>query len=277
MEEANIGEALKLFQATMARTATVLAEGMSKFQERMQQVAASIQPVAELLSDFQQHIGPIFVEIARIAQGLPERTRQALATLANHGWYVDPEMDLPAITDLIRLFEQGETNAAHAQLSSYFDQRSETIRDGLCAAFSSRAQILMTAFKAHKTGEYELSVPVFLAQADGICLELTGVQLYSKQPDGKTTKVSEAIATFNVDGFTAALLHPLTDVFPIVFSSQERAGQADILNRHAVLHGESVSYGNLINSCKAISLLAFTAWALSDLKKGTQARTTASP
>lgn len=277
MEEPNVGEALKLFQSRMTRTATVLAEGLSQFHEGVRQVAASIQPVAESLASLQQHIGPIFAEIARIAQGLPERTRRALATLAQHGWYLDPEMDLPGIADLIQLFERGETTAAHGQLASYFDQRSEAILDALCAAFPSRAKIFISAFKAHKIGEYELSVPVLLAQADGICLELTGVQLYSKRRDGKTTRVSEAIATFNVDSFTAALLHPLTEVFPITFSSHERAGLADILNRHAVLHGESVSYGNRINSCKAISLLAFTAWALSDLQKDAQTRTTRSP
>jgi len=117
--------------------------------------------------------------------------------------------------------------------------------------------------EAHNGGEYDLSVPVFLAQADGICLELIGVQLYSKRSDGKTTKVSEAVAALEVD----VLLYPLTEVFPIIFNSRERAGQENILNRHAVLHGESVSYGNKVNSSKAMSLLSFTAWALCDLKR----------
>lgn len=272
MEESNIGEVLKLFQSRMAHTATVLADGLSRFQEGVRQVSASIQPVAELLASLQQPIGPIFAEIAQIMQDLPEHTRRALATLAQHGWYPDSEMDRPGIADLVQLFERGETTAAHGQLSSYFDQRSEAILEALCAAFPSRAKILISAFKAHKIGEYELSVPVLLAQADGICLELTGVQLYSKRSNGKTTRVSEVIATFNVDSFAAALLHPLSEVFPITFSSQERAGLANILNRHAILHGESVSYGNRINSCKAISLVAFTAWALSDLQNDTQSR-----
>ena len=267
MDEKNIGEALKSFQTTMALSTRVIAEGVSVFQEKMKQVAASIQPAVELFRELQKNIGPVFDEIARIFQALPKRTREGLAALAKQGWYVDSEMELPFITSLIRLFEEGQAGAADTQLSSYFDQRSEAIRDRLCDQFPSRSQILVAAFRAHNGGEYDLSVPVFLAQADGICLELTGVQLYSKRSDGKTTRVSEAIAAFDVDDFVGALLYPLTEVFPITFSSRERAGQENILNRHAVLHGESVSYGNIVNSSKAISLLAFTAWALADLKR----------
>jgi len=267
MDEKNIGEALKSFQTAMALSARVIAEGVSVFQEKMKQVAASIQPAVELFRELQKSIGPVFVEIARIVQALPEGTRQGLAALAKRGWYVDSEMDLPFIMSLIQLFEDGQAGKVDTQLSSYFDQRSEAIQDRLCNQFPSRAQILVAAFRAHNGAEYNLSVPVFLAQADGICLELTGVQLYSKRSDGKTTKVSEAVAAFDVDDYVGALLYPLTEVFPITFNSRERAGQENILNRHAVLHGESVSYGNIINSSKAISLLAFTAWALSDLKR----------
>jgi hypothetical protein len=267
MDEKNIGEALKSFQTAMALSARVIAEGVSVFQEKMKQVAASIQPAVELFRELQKSIGPVFVEIARIVQALPEGTRQGLAALAKRGWYVDSEMDLPFIMSLIQLFEDGQAGKVDTQLSSYFDQRSEAIQDRLCNQFPSRAQILVAAFRAHNGAEYNLSVPVFLAQADGICLELNGVQLYSKRSDGKTTKVSEAVAAFDVDDYVGALLYPLTEVFPITFNSRERAGQENILNRHAVLHGESVSYGNIINSSKAISLLAFTAWALSDLKR----------
>ncbi len=267
MDEKNIGEALKSFQTAMALSARVIAEGVSVFQEKMKQVAASIQPAVELFRELQKSIGPVFVEIARIVQALPEGTRQGLAALAKRGWYVDSEMDLPFIMSLIQLFEDGQAGKVDTQLSSYFDQRSEAIQDRLCNQFPSRAQILVAAFRAHNGAEYNLSVPVFLAQADGICLELTGVQLYSKRSDRKTTKVSEAVAAFDVDDYVGALLYPLTEVFPITFNSRERAGQENILNRHAVLHGESVSYGNIINSSKAISLLAFTAWALSDLKR----------
>jgi hypothetical protein len=266
MDELDIGETLRLFQLRLAETAKGIAQGISQFQQRVQLADTLLQPVTESLAHLKQTIGSIFVELARNLEDLPKRIRPALATLAQHGWYLDPEMDLPGIAEMVLLFKEGKATAAHNELATYFDQRREAILNRLCTAFPQRSNIFTSAFKAHEAGQYELSIPVLLAQADGICLELTGIQLYSKR-DGKTTRVSEAVATFDVDSFTAALLHPLTEVFPVIFNSRERAGLSDILNRHAILHGESVTYGTHINSCKAISLLAFTAWALSDIQK----------
>lgn len=262
----NIGKTLKLFQLQLAQTVTAAAQELSQFRQGIQQATALIQPIAETVANLKQNIGPFFVELSRALERLPERTRSALATLAQHGWYLDPEMNLPGIADVVLLLERGEETTANDELMAYFDRRREAILSTLCTAFPQRASIFSSAFEAHAAGKYELSIPVLLAQADGICLELTGVQLYSKS-DVKTTRVSGAVATFDVDSFTAALLHPLTEVFPVIFSSKERAGLPDILNRHAILHGESVSYGTRINGCKAISLLSFTAWALSNIKK----------
>lgn len=269
MDELDFRDALKQFQLQLAQTATAVAQGLSQFRQGIQQTAALVQPMVEVVANVQRNIGPFFVELAHALAQLPERTRESLATLAQHGWYLDPEMALPEIADVVLQFEQGQVTDANDELVAYFDQRREIILSTLCVAFPRRANILASAFEAHAAGKYELSIPVLLAQADGICLELTGVQLYSKQRDGKP-RVAEAVATFDVDGFTAALLHPLTEVFPITFSSKERVGLPDILNRHAILHGESVAYGTRVNGCKAISLLSFTAWALSNVKKPTE-------
>lgn len=267
MDDTNFGNALKQFQLQLAQTATDVAQGLSQFRQGMQQAAALVQPMVEVVANIKQNFGPFFVELSHALAQLPERTRRSLATLAQHGWYLDPEMTLPGIADVVAHFAQGQVTEANDELIAYFDQRREAILITLCSAFPQRSNIFTSAFEAHAAGKYELSIPVLLAQADGICLELTGVQLYSKR-DGKT-QISEAVATFDVDGFTAALLHPLTEVFPIAFSAKERVGQLNILNRHAILHGESVDYGTHINGCKAISLLSFTAWALSNIKKPT--------
>jgi len=61
-----------------------------------------------------------------------------------------------------------------------------------------------------------------------------------------------------------SLLTPLVEPMPISASADERAGLADALNRHAVLHGESVDYSSRLNSCRAISLLVYVSWVLRD-------------
>lgn len=276
MNDNNVGDALKQFQFQLAKTVTAVAQGLSQFHQAAQQAVTLIQPMVEVVANLNQNIEPIFVEISNALAQLPERTRESLAALAQHGWYIDPEMNLPEIVDVVLFFTRGQVTEANDELIVYFEQRREAILDTLCAAFPQRANIFTSAFEAHAAEKYELSIPVMLAQADGICLELTGVQLYSKQRDGKAMRVSEAVATFEVDDFTAALLHPLTDIFPITFSPKERVGLPDILNRHAILHGESVTYGTHVNGCKAISLLSFTTWALSNINKPSNSGATGS-
>ena len=61
-------------------------------------------------------------------------------------------------------------------------------------------------------------------------------------------------------------LHPLSIPLPLWMNRNERAERGDPcvgLNRHQVLHGESVDYGTEQNSLKAISLLSYLRWILS--------------
>ena len=67
-------------------------------------------------------------------------------------------------------------------------------------------------------------------------------------------------------GYTANYLHPLEITLPLWMSEGDRAkggGPFAKLNRHQVLHGESVDYGTEENSLKAISLLNYLHWILS--------------
>jgi len=59
------------------------------------------------------------------------------------------------------------------------------------------------------------------------------------------------------DTFMAAILSPLAEILPINASENERPRNFNGLNRHMVLHGESLDYGSKVNSLKAISLINY--------------------
>jgi len=59
------------------------------------------------------------------------------------------------------------------------------------------------------------------------------------------------------DSYRAALLSPLAQTLPIGASEHERKEGFNELNRHMVLHGESLEYGSKTNSLKAISLVNY--------------------
>ena len=69
------------------------------------------------------------------------------------------------------------------------------------------------------------------------------------------------------DTYRATLLSPLAQTLPIGASEHERPEDFNELNRHMVLHGESLDYGTKINSLKAISLINYVAHVLT-LEKG---------
>jgi hypothetical protein len=198
-----------------------------------------------------------FQQLSETMRQLPSRTRAALLRLGERGWYLDLEMPLPWLWELDRAIASGDHQGVEEALVEYFETQRDKIKGRLVEWFPSRARIFECAFAAHARGEYELSVPVFLIQADGICQELIGIQLF-KRRDG-VPALAKHVEGVPEDTFRAALLHPLVQPLPISASAKERESFLEALNRHAVLHGESVDYGTVPNSLKALSLLSYVA------------------
>jgi hypothetical protein len=113
------------------------------------------------------------------------------------------------------------------------------------------------AFNAHRREEYVLSIPIFLAQTDGICKEMAGYYLFIKSLHRPST--AKYVDQMIGDTFEAALLSPLTVTLPISASEKERQVGNEALKRHTVLHGESLDYGTKVNSLKAVSLINYVA------------------
>lgn len=186
---------------------------------------------------------------------LPEQMRMALMNLANHGWFLDFKMPVPRIWKLNVVFERGEVSEAEVILIEYFKNRLGEIRDELAAAYPHRTRFLVPAFAAHERGEYALAIPTFLAQANGICKEITSAELFTKRNGRAAT--SDYIESVEAETFLAAVLHPLTQRLPISTSQSERESRFVGLNRHTIMHGESLDYDSEINSLRAISFLNY--------------------
>jgi len=116
-------------------------------------------------------------------------------------------------------------------------------------------RVLECAFQAHHRTEYELSIPVFLAQADGVCQEVTGYKLYGRKQKKPIT--AGFAANFVYEFLIEAVLEPLRTPLPISASLNDEDYRVGTLNRHEVLHGISVDYGTRTNSLKAMSLLSY--------------------
>lgn len=203
----------------------------------------------------QKPIIPIFNDLKNSFQELPKHIQEVLLLLGENGWYLDLEMPLPTLWYLRDILDEGNLLKAENILVKYFENRLCELEKSILKKFPSRKHLLKPAFNAHRREGYCLSIPIFLAQADGICKEAVGQCLFMKSNRKPQTAIYvDQIAN---DTFMAALLSPLAKTLPINASENERPRRFNGLNRHMVLHGESLDYGSKVNSLKAISLVNY--------------------
>lgn len=246
---------------------------MNKFVESLRlpynlaiNLSRSVQPALEFTYQLQHVVSSALARSEKSFRNLPERTRNVLLTLGNHGWFIDIDMPLSGLWEIEKAIEEGDIDEVKEALIDYFRKRLAEIEKSIAKRFPHREKILSAAFKAHGRAEYELSVPVFLAQADGICKEVISQQLFMTQ--NKKPRTAAYVETIGYGTFRAALLNPLAVTLPIGASEKERGENFAELNRHQVLHGESIDYGTEVNSLKSISLLNYVVHVLKEDKKG---------
>jgi hypothetical protein len=228
----------------------------------MGKVLSDIEVEANLLKEKLQPLLKAQFQSSRDAfLSHPDNTRKALAMLGQNGWYISLDMEISATYAVFRQLEEGKLKEVDESMCAFYEERLDAIKKQLIASFPHRSHVLERAFGAHQRGEYELSVPVFLSQADGICLELTDFQLYRRREGQPTT--AGFVEQLAADSIIKVLLEPLRIPLPITASSKERKDYPYALNRHEILHGKAVDYGTRTNSYKAISLLHYVYSTLS--------------
>lgn len=223
---------------------------LSPFTKQIQQYQKSLSGI----------ITPAFEELQRSFRELPAKIQEALLLLAQHGWYLDFNMPIPSLWDIKEAISSGEIDEVEEALVAYFESQLDEIENSFSAQFPHRSHIIASAFKAHRNGEYFLSIPVLLAQTDGICKEVVDQYLFMKKD--KKPRTAIYVEQIAADTYKTALLSPLAARTPIGASEHEREEGFNLLNRHMVLHGESLNYGSRVNSLKAISLVNYVSQAL---------------
>ncbi len=209
--------------------------------------SAEIERLLGSLSDddIQSLWKKIFVQVTS------DNTRYAADVCSRNGWFIDmgfPGRSAPEVADL---YENGQSERADSLLTDYYHERANSIAEELTAYYPKRATILRKAFTMHHEREYDLSVPLFLIQADGICIDAFRREFFRIKKGALAARRS--VDGADVDWIWDAVAEPFRIALPIATHSRG----AKFLNRHRILHGQDLAYGTEINSLKAISLLAF--------------------
>jgi len=118
-----------------------------------------------------------------------------------------------------------------------------------------RERLVQKAIDHHRGGAYEASVPILLAQVDGVTFDLVGKSFFASAKVGHQHLVDDTTML----GMSEVLV-PLRHVLGESMFSSSAEGR---LSRHGILHGRELGYDTLANSTKALVLLGAVAdWAI---------------
>lgn len=210
---------------------------------------------------------------------------QALQELPGLGWAICSLVPVDAYRELMTTRADGATDE---QIDSALDEAWNTspilatlaarigglgaADDDLRSISAERARLVGLAWTHHVNGSYEASIPIVLAQVDGITHDATA---RTSDPSGRSFFSTNAARQADVadEETLAGMEHGLPAVrewYSARFSSTDASGTA---NRHGVMHGRELRYDTRINSTKSfVLLLATWEWASRRLAKEAQRR-----
>jgi hypothetical protein len=273
-----------------AKAARELAEGIvagfATFMDFLSVLGASWQKVADKLAPL---AAIDWGSVKRRLDELPAKSKAAMTQASAKGWFFGWEDSLQELMQLIDKLATAGPNGIDAVMAEYYRKNFEFFSRALLEAHPNRAQALTAALNAHKAGGsdgYYLSIPVFVAQSDGLLTEITKTDKSAlmRARGGTELRGSEALRKMlAADQESLDLIDPILRLHELdLFKSESerqvaarKSGATFIaLNRHQVMHGESWDYGSETNSLKAFSLLAFVGLHLRTVLESAQSRTT---
>jgi hypothetical protein len=243
-----------------------LGDGLRAASRALAGLIEAVRPAAEWLYRNKDAIALGIAQFAQWVVAMPDATRTVLKAMAADGWFIENSMGVGLHFAYYAHMEAGEAEEALVLMRNHFSCHRTAILEDLCTASPHRAALFQAAFAAVERGEHALAIPVLFAQVDGVCFDaIKGSAFFM-------THKRKEVALHLEDGggdmgakLANAFLAPFDEDLPLL-QSKRPSGFAK-LNRHQVLHGESVDYGTEDNSLRAISLLAYVSQRLREKAK----------
>jgi len=203
---------------------------------------------------------------------LPEKTKTAMEIVQKEGWFLG-FYDFSSFSELTQLVDGiiDHQENINFLMCDFYSRNLDVIEAKLADMYPERKRVICAAINAHKRGDddgYLLSIPVFIAQADGLLKDFFGKDLILSQRNKST--VSEMIVEYSKvddDYFPISLLlTPLGAMHGTEFlaTKKDRGKHGDLsfINRNEIMHGINSCYGSKENSLKVLSFLAYVGISL---------------
>lgn len=181
------------------------------------------------------------------------------------GWFFDYE--LPFDNHMYKIFKE-ENYLIDGYMIMHFNDYISEIEKLLLERFLNRSEILIKAFEAHRNKNYELSIPIFIIQSDGIFREITNKELFSKRENQRAELLFNEIDKKDIDYLRLSTINVFKRYEQLSASFTGYTNYPNMLHRNLILHGYQNDYATETNAYKALSLLNFVGKIVYDFQIG---------
>ncbi len=209
----------------------------------------------EIKRIMKEQLGPIQEQFESL-RNLPDRFND---TFRKVGWIATDDLNVEVMGKAIQIYSEEGLEPAEVCIEQYYNESLDFhLRRFLSLPrVQPRRRLLELALEDHKAGRFHASVPVVLAQVDGIAHDLVQKSFYERGK--KRTKHLQANETAVGDPTGLPALAELL--------SESRSETRDIPislpYRHGILHGRDLGYATCRISTKALAILvALRPWIL---------------
>ncbi|SDI36424.1 hypothetical protein SAMN05216588_115107 [Pseudomonas flavescens] len=233
-----------------------------EFLDNLTKVAAIATPFIERFAETLSKID--WKKVHRASELLPSRAQATMQRCAEKGWFFSWHMSLANLVKLLSELEQLEDEDIDSYFVEFHRNNFDFLTKSIISATPNREAVLNAAFSALQRAnaeDYYLSIPVLLAQADGILAEITK----SNSPLQRNAEGAKKWANTITGEISKASIYPIfhIDKYDLLIGGKQReefeksGSTFTALNRHQILHGEVWNYGTEVNAFKAFSFLCF--------------------
>ncbi len=185
-----------------------------------------------------------------------------IVKLSQVGWFLNYCMTPVETQRLVNDYMNASIRKVDSDFIDWLNNNGSNQKRRLIKLFPNAKKLITEAFLMHKKGYYNSSVCLFLIIADHI----------SKDSLSNLTKIEPYRGVYSLNSRAMEKLKNLTEnrstngmnlYLPLVRSNSINQSDTDSsnykhsINRHAILHGKNVVFGNKLNSFKALSFLIF--------------------
>lgn len=195
------------------------------------------------------------MNILKMLVAIPDAMKRGIEEMAAIGWF-PTTFSYPN-----KMYERHLTSreAIDEYMINDIDVNLEKIEVNIIEKYPARSEVISMAFQLHKERNWIASIPLLLAQTDGICAQNLGAFLFSEH-EKREASIKEKFKN-NHEEVINYLVYPFTmeTQFGAGISKKSSNHKINGPNRNGVLHGsrKHLDYASEINSAKSISLLSF--------------------